>query len=95
MHSARKNSKFYIVGLDTSNKLIKRIWNSAIQRVISLTFIGMLLGLAVDVLIAAKLGTGKIADALIIALSLPLFIDTASREGTKFSMLPTFIERVP
>jgi murein biosynthesis integral membrane protein MurJ len=53
----------------------------------------MLLGLAVDALIAAKLGTGKIADALVIALSLPLFVDTISREGTKFSMVPIFIER--
>jgi murein biosynthesis integral membrane protein MurJ len=93
MLSVKENSKFYIVGLDISNKLIKKIWNSATQRVISLTFIGMLIGLTVDILIAAKLGTGKIADALIIALSLPLFVDTISREGTKFSMVPIFMER--
>ena len=70
-----------------------RIWHSAAQRVMSLTFIGMLLGLLVDVLIAAKLGTSQATDALVVALSLPLLIDTVTREGTNFSMMPLFIER--
>ncbi|NEQ26144.1 MAG: hypothetical protein F6K28_45275, partial [Microcoleus sp. SIO2G3] len=59
----------------------------------SLTFIGMLLGLLVDVMLAAKLGTSQGADALIIALSLPLLIDTVTREGTNFSMVPLIMER--
>lgn len=70
-----------------------KIWHSAVQRVISLTFIGMLFGLLVDVLIAAKLGTSQATDTLIVALSLPLLIDTVTREGTNFSMMPLFIER--
>jgi murein biosynthesis integral membrane protein MurJ len=72
---------------------IAKIWRSATQRVMSLTLMGMLLGLAVDVLIAAKLGTAETADALIVALSLPLFINTVMRHGTKHSILPLFIER--
>lgn len=59
----------------------------------SLTFIGMLLNLLVDVLIAAKLGTSQATDALIIALSLPLLVDTVTREGTNFSLVPLCIER--
>lgn len=70
-----------------------KIWHSATQRVISLTFIGMLLSLLIDVLIAAKLGTSQATDALIIALSLPLLIDTVTREGTNFSLVPLCIER--
>src|SRR5919202_3335312 len=69
-----------------------KIWHSAAQRVMSLTFIGMLLSLLMDVLIAAKLGTSQAAEALIIALSLPLFIDTVTREGTNFSLVPLFME---
>lgn len=60
----------------------------------SLTLSGMIIGLIVDVLIAARLGTTRNADALIMALSLPLFIDTVTREGTKFSMVPFFIEKM-
>jgi putative peptidoglycan lipid II flippase len=70
-----------------------KIWRSAAQRVISLTFIGMLLSLLVDVLLAAKLGTSQATDALIIALSLPLLIDTVTREGTNFSLVPLCVER--
>ncbi|MGA9382249.1 MAG: lipid II flippase MurJ [Phormidium sp.] len=74
-------------------KWVRKIWRSATQRVMSLTFMGMMLGLLVDVLIAAKLGAGQTADALIIALSLPLLIDTVTREGTRFSLVPMFMER--
>ena len=77
----------------TLKQLIRLIWHNATQRVISITFAGMLLSLAVDVLIAAKLGTQQVADALIIALSLPLFVDIVIREGTKFSLVPLFIEK--
>lgn len=71
----------------------RRIWKSATQRVMSITSIGMLAALAVDVLLAARLGTSVAADALVIALSLPRLIDTVAREGTKFSLLALFVER--
>lgn len=69
------------------------IWRSATQRVMSITGIGMLAALAVDVLLAARLGTSVATDALVIALSLPRLVDTVAREGTKFSLLALFIER--
>jgi murein biosynthesis integral membrane protein MurJ len=72
--------------------LIARIYRSSTQRVISLTFIGLALGFLVDVLIAAKLGTGQTADALVIALTLPILIDTVFRQGTRHSMVPLFVE---
>lgn len=59
----------------------------------SLTFVGMLVGLLVDVLLAAKFGTSQSTDVLIVALSLPLLIDTVAREGSKFSMVPLFVEK--
>ncbi|MEM7591910.1 MAG: lipid II flippase MurJ, partial [Cyanobacteria bacterium P01_A01_bin.83] len=62
-------------------------------RVMFLTFIGMLLALGIDILMAARLGISQTTDALIIALSLPRLIDTVSRDGTKFSLVPLFIER--
>lgn len=59
----------------------------------SLTFGGMLIGLLIDVLLAARLGASQAMDSLIIALSLPLLIDTVTREGSKFSMVPLFVEK--
>jgi murein biosynthesis integral membrane protein MurJ len=56
------------------------------------TAAGMSMALLVDVLIAARLGISAAADALIIALSLPLLIDVSVREGTKFSLLSLFVE---
>lgn len=50
--------------------LLERVWKSATQRVMSLKFGGMLLGLLMDVLIAARFGTSGTADALIVALTL-------------------------
>jgi len=72
--------------------LIYKLWRSATQRVMSLTFMGMLVNLALDVLIAARLGAGQAADALIIALSFPLLVDTVTRESAKFSLVPIFVE---
>ena len=72
--------------------LAARIYRSSTQRVMSLTFVGLALGFLVDVLIAAKLGTGQTADALVIALTLPILIDTVCRQGTRHSMVPLFIE---
>ncbi len=57
----------------------------------SITSIGMVFMLSLDVMIAAKFGTSETADALIIALLLPLFLDTVARESTKFSLIPIFI----
>jgi murein biosynthesis integral membrane protein MurJ len=58
----------------------------------SLTLVGLALGFLVDVLIAAKLGTGQTADALVIALTLPILIDTVFRQGTRHSLVPLFVE---
>lgn len=71
---------------------ILKLWRSATQRVMSLTFLGLLVNLALDVLIAARLGAGQTADALIIALSMPLLVDTVTRESAKFSLVPIFVE---
>mgnify|MGYP006280080309 CR=1 FL=1 len=59
----------------------------------SLKFGGMLFGLAMDVMIAARFGTTGTADALIVALTLPLFVDTVTRESSNFSLIPVFVER--
>jgi murein biosynthesis integral membrane protein MurJ len=58
----------------------------------SLTFAGKLAGLLADVLLAARLGTGKTADALFVALGFPLFVDTVTRESAKFSLVPIFVQ---
>lgn len=79
--------------LDEASTLVRWVWRSATQRVISLKFGGMLLALLMDVLIAARLGTSGTADALIIALTLPLFVDTVVRESSNFSLVPIFVER--
>lgn len=80
----------------SSSRLIDqgaRLWRSVTQRVMSVTALGMLMSLAVDVLTAARLGATSTTDALIIALSLPLLLDVIMREGTKFSLLPLFVQK--
>ena len=72
---------------------VNKVWHSPSLRVMFLTFVGMLLALVVDVLLAARLGTSQTTDALVIAFSLPRLIDTVSRDGIKFSFIPLFIER--
>ncbi|WP_263808569.1 murein biosynthesis integral membrane protein MurJ [Salinibacter sp.] len=72
--------------------LLLRLWQSSTQRVMSLTFAGKLAGLLADVLLAARLGTGKTADALFVALGFPLFVDTVTRESAKFSLVPIFVQ---
>lgn len=57
----------------------------------SLTMLGMLFGILVDVAVAGKFGTTAAADIVIIALVVPLFIDTIVREGTKFSLVPLLV----
>ncbi|MGF1486522.1 MAG: murein biosynthesis integral membrane protein MurJ [Prochloraceae cyanobacterium] len=74
------------------DRLLKKLRSKALV-VMIITFFGMLFGLLVDILTAARFGNSQTADALIIALSFPRLIDTVSREGTKFSLVPLFIER--
>ncbi len=69
------------------------VWRSDTQRVMSLTVIGMMLAFVMDIMIAAKLGTGQTADSLILALSFPIMLDTVMREGTKSSLVPLFMEQ--
>lgn len=78
--------------MNLSKRIIKG-WKSPTLRVMSLTFFGMLLAWVADILMAAKLGTSQTTDALIVALSLPRLIDTVSREGTRQSLVPMFMER--
>jgi len=59
----------------------------------SLKAIGMGLNVLVDILIAARLGTTGVTDALVIALSVPFFVDTVTRESSNFSLVPVFVRR--
>lgn len=74
------------------NQLKERILNSKAQQVMAITSVGMGLKLVLDLMIAARFGTTEAADELIIALLLPLYVDTVTREGTKFSLVPIFIQ---
>ena len=57
-----------------------------------LTGVGMGFGLLLDVLLAARLGTGIAADTLIVALTLPLTVDTIARMSITFSLVPVFVK---
>ena len=57
----------------------------------SITAVGMGLALLCDILIAARLGAGGLADALFIALVLPRLIGTVGRDSAKFSLLTHFV----
>ena len=72
--------------------IVQRIWQSATQRVMSITVLGMAMSLLVDLFIATRLGATAEADALIIALTLPRLIEITAREGTRFSLLTTFVD---
>lgn len=63
----------------------------AAGRVTVLTGLGMAAGLAVDVLMAMRLGATGMADALILGLTIPLVLETILREGSKFSLVPLMI----
>ena len=78
---------------DKGSALILKLLRSSTQRVMSLTLVGMILALAVDVLLAARFGASARLDALVIALTLPQFLDTVMREGTKFALVPLLIRR--
>ncbi len=61
-------------------------------RVAAVTAVGMVVGLAADVLLAVRLGVGGVTDALFAALLLPRLIGNVGRESAKFSLLSTVIE---
>lgn len=67
-------------------------WRSSTQRVMSITSLGLLVALALDVLLATRFGAGDRTDAFVVALSLPLLIDTVTREGSKFGLVALFRE---
>lgn len=73
--------------------LITRLQQSVTRKVMLWTLCGMIGRMAVDVVIAARLGKGELTDALIVALTLPLIIDNIGREGLKFSVVPLLVER--
>lgn len=68
------------------------VWRSSTQRVMSITSLGMLVALGLDVLLATRFGAGDRTDAFVVALSLPLLIDTVTREGAKFGLVALFRE---
>ena len=72
---------------------LNKVWQSDTQKVMSLTVFGMMLTFVMDIAIAARLGTGQTADSLILALTLPILLDTVVREGTKSSLVPLFMEQ--
>ena len=72
---------------------INRTWRSPTARVMSLTFIGLLIAWIGDILLATILGTSQTTDALVVAISLPRLVDTIAREGTRQSLVPLFMER--
>lgn len=72
-------------------QMILRILRSSTQKVMSLTFIGMLSGILMDVTIAGRFGATALGDTVIVALLLPQFLDTIIREGTKFSLIPLLV----
>jgi len=81
------------MGEHTGRKIFwNKIKNSKASQVMSITSVGMGITLLLDILIAARFGTTETADSLIIALLLPLFLDNVSRESTKYSLIPIFIQ---
>ena len=70
-----------------------KIWQSSTKRVMILTSFGMMFGFLMDLLLAARLGVNEATDAYIVAISLPILIDTVTREGTQSSMTPILVEQ--
>lgn len=73
-------------------QLFKIIWTSTTQRVMLITVLGMVVSLFIDMIVAYKLGAGVIADSLIMALTVPLFMDTIIREGNKSTLVPILLK---
>ena len=72
--------------------LLTKLWRSSTQRVMSLSGVGMVLALLMDVLIVRSLGFSAVTDTLILALTLPRLIGTVGRDATKFSLMTVFIK---
>lgn len=72
---------------------ISQAWQSSTKRVMLLTFIGLLFSFLMDIMLAARLGTNETTDAYIVAITLPILIDTVTREGTLSSMTPLLVEK--
>lgn len=81
-----------MVALRTCHDLVEQVWKSSTQRVVSVKGVGMMLSIMLDIVVAARLGTGQATDALIIGTSVPLLIDVVVREGTKFSLVALLVE---
>ncbi len=73
-------------------RLVERFRQSPTRWVMLITFIGMVFSLIFHVLIPKLLGASETADALIATLKVVLLVDTVLREGTKFSIVPLFIQ---
>ncbi|MCC0176450.1 hypothetical protein I4641_05590 [Waterburya agarophytonicola K14] len=72
---------------------VNKIWQSSTKKVMILTCFGMMFGFLMDLLLAARLGVNEATDAYIVAISLPILIDTVTREGTQSSMTPLLVEQ--
>ena len=72
---------------------LAKIWQSSTKKVMILTCFGMIFGFLMDLLLAARLGVNEATDAYIVAISLPILIDTVTREGTQSSMTPLLVEQ--
>ncbi len=66
---------------------LNKVWCSNTQRVMSLTVFGIMLALLMDIMIAAKLGTGQTANSLTLALGLLIVLDAVIIEDIKSSFI--------
>lgn len=73
--------------------MIKKLLRSKAVWVAVLTLLGTGFALLLDMTIAAHYGASALSDAIVIALMLPLLLDTVTREGTKFSLVALFTKR--
>ena len=74
--------------------MVKKLLQHKTFWVMVITFAGMGLSLLVRVLLIPKrFGFSDTADALTIALTVVLVVDTIVREGAKFSLVPLFVTR--
>ena len=77
--------------IKNTSKLLEKLRPTPSHWVMFITAIGMGLSLIFHVFIPRYLGINETADALIASLKVVLIVDTIIREGTKFSLVPLFI----
>jgi len=70
---------------------LSRLARNPAGRIATVTSLGMLAGLAVDVLVARRLGATAYTDALVLGLTIPLILETVFRESSKFSLVPVLL----